>query len=205
MAGEPLITVVGNLVADPEPRVSQGGKSWVTFRIASTPRVKNRQSGDFEDGEALWLGCRAYGEYADNIAASLTKGMRVIVQGRLTQRSYKDNQGQDRTSLDLEVEEVGPSLRFATAQVARKSGGGGAQQPQGGAAQSGWATTPPATFQGATSDPGAARLRATSPNPTKTSSRHPLNTSRAPLRWGASHIRGADRERLAPHASGKDL
>jgi single-strand DNA-binding protein len=145
MAGEPLITVVGNLVADPEPRVSQAGKSWVTFRIASTPRVRDRQSGDWSDGEPLWLGCRAYGEYADNIAASLTKGMRVIVQGRLTQRSYTDNQGQQRTSLDLEVEEVGPSLRFATAQVNRGQsrgqvggfGGGnaGSGQPQG---QSGW-------------------------------------------------------------------
>lgn len=119
MAGEPLITVVGNLVADPEPRVSQGGKSWVTFRIASTPRVRDKQSGDWADGEPLWLGCRAFGEYADNIVASLTKGMRVIVQGRLTQRSYTDNQGQQRTSLDLDVEEVGPSLRFATAQVSR--------------------------------------------------------------------------------------
>ncbi|WP_336652686.1 MULTISPECIES: single-stranded DNA-binding protein [unclassified Leucobacter] len=119
MAGEPLITVIGNLVADPEPRISQSGKSWCTFRIASTPRVRDKQSGDWSDGEALWLGCRAYGEYADNIAASLTKGMRVIVQGRLTQRSYTDNQGQQRTSLDLEVEEVGPSLRFATAQVSR--------------------------------------------------------------------------------------
>lgn len=119
MAGEPLITVCGNLVADPEPRVSQAGKSWVTFRIASTPRVRDRQSGDWSDGEPLWLGCRAFGEYADNIAASLTKGMRVIVQGRLTQRSYTDNQGQQRTSLDLDVEEVGPSLRFATAQVHR--------------------------------------------------------------------------------------
>ncbi|KIP51345.1 single-stranded DNA-binding protein [Leucobacter komagatae] len=146
MAGEPLITVVGNLVADPEPRVSQAGKSWVTFRIASTPRVRDRQSGDWSDGEALWLGCRAYGEYADNIAASLTKGMRVIVQGRLTQRSYTDNQGQQRTSLDLEVEEVGPSLRFATAQVTRGAargqvggfggGAGGAAQPAG---QSSWA------------------------------------------------------------------
>lgn len=132
MAGEPLVTIVGNVVADPEARVSQAGKSWVTFRIASTPRVKDRQSGEFVDGEALWLGCRAYGEYADNIAASLSKGMRVIVQGRLTQRSYTDNQGAQRTSLDLEVEEVGPSLRFATAQVARKSGQGGTQQPQGG-------------------------------------------------------------------------
>ncbi|MBL3685418.1 single-stranded DNA-binding protein [Leucobacter zeae] len=141
MAGEPLITVVGNLVADPEPRVSQAGKSWVTFRIASTPRVRDRQSGDWSDGEPLWLGCRAYGEYADNIAASLTKGMRVIVQGRLTQRSYTDNQGQQRTSLDLEVEEVGPSLRFATAQVNRGQsrgqvgGFGGGNQPQG---QSSW-------------------------------------------------------------------
>ncbi|MBC9955255.1 single-stranded DNA-binding protein [Leucobacter sp. cx-42] len=140
MAGEPLITVVGNLVADPEPRVSQAGKSWVTFRIASTPRVRDRQSGDWSDGEPLWLGCRAFGEYADNIAASLTKGMRVIVQGRLTQRSYTDNQGQQRTSLDLDVEEVGPSLRFATAQVSRgqsrgQVGGFGGGQPAG---QSGW-------------------------------------------------------------------
>lgn len=144
MAGEPLITVVGNLVADPEPRVSQAGKSWVTFRIASTPRVRDRQTGDWSDGEALWLGCRAYGEYADNIAASLTKGTRVIVQGRLTQRSYTDNQGQQRTSLDLEVEEIGPSLRFATTQVTRGQargqvggfGGAGGGQPAG---QSGWA------------------------------------------------------------------
>lgn len=136
MAGEPLITVVGNLVADPEPRVSQAGKSWVTFRIASTPRVRDRQTGDWSDGEPLWLGCRAYGEYADNIAASLTKGMRVVVQGRLTSRSYTDNQGQQRTSLDLEVEEIGPSLRFATAQVTRGAsrgqvGGFGGGQPQG--------------------------------------------------------------------------
>lgn len=154
MSGEPLITVVGNLVADPEPRVSQGGKTWVTFRIASTPRVRDKQSGDWADGEALWLGCRAYGEYADNIAASLTKGMRVIVQGRLTQRSYTDNQGAQRTSLDLEVEEVGPSLRFASAQVTRKSGGGGTQQAQGGAGQSGWTTTPPEPFGGGAGDPG---------------------------------------------------
>ena len=134
MAGEPLITVVGNLVADPEPRVSQAGKSWVTFRIASTPRVRDRQSGDWSDGEPLWLGCRAYGEYADNIASSLTKGMRVIVQGRLTQRSYTDNQGQQRTSLDLEVEEVGPSLRFAQATVTRGAdrGSGGGFESSGG-------------------------------------------------------------------------
>ena len=140
MAGEPLVTIVGNLVADPEPRVSQAGKPWTTFRIASTPRVKD-QSGDWVDGEPLWLGCRVYGEYAENVAASLTKGMRVIVQGRLSQRAYTDNQGQQRTSLDLEVEEVGPSLRFATAAVSRAGSGpagggyaktGNGQQPQYG-------------------------------------------------------------------------
>lgn len=124
MSGEPLITVVGNLVADPEARVSQGGKPWVTFRIASTPRVRDKQSGDWSDGEALFLGCRAFGEYAENIAASLTKGMRVIMQGRLSQRTYTDNQGQQRTSLDLEVEEVGPSLRWSTASVSRAGSGG---------------------------------------------------------------------------------
>lgn len=147
MAGEPLITVVGNLVADPEPRVSQAGKSWVTFRIASTPRVRDRQSGDWSDGEALFLGCRAYGEYADNIVSSLTKGTRVMIQGRLTQRSYTDNQGQQRTSLDLEVEEIGPTLRWASTQVSRgqsrgQSGGfgGGSSAPAG---QSNWGQAAP--------------------------------------------------------------
>ncbi|MBK0419982.1 single-stranded DNA-binding protein [Leucobacter sp. CSA1] len=137
MAGEPLITVVGNLVADPEPRVSQSGKSWCTFRIASTPRVQNRQTKDWEDGEALWLGCRVFGEYADHVVQSLTKGMRVIVQGRLTQRSYTDNQGQQRTSLDLEVEEVGPTLRWASAQVTRTQNNGQAAYAGGSGAGSG--------------------------------------------------------------------
>lgn len=125
MAGEPLVTIVGNLVADPEPRISQAGKPWVTFRIASTPRVRNKDSGDWGDGEAMWFSCRAYNDYANNIAASLKKGQRVIVQGRMSQHAYTDNQGQARTSLDLEVEEIGPSLRFATATVERAG-----QQPQ---------------------------------------------------------------------------
>lgn len=139
MAGEPLITVVGNLVGDPEPRVSQAGKSWTTFRIASTPRVRDRQSGDFTDGETLWLGCRAYGQYADNIVQSLMKGSRVIVQGRLSQRSYTDQQGQERTTLDLEVEEIGPVLRFATAvpQKVEQGHGGGQAGGFGGAPQGG--------------------------------------------------------------------
>ncbi|KKI18735.1 MULTISPECIES: single-stranded DNA-binding protein [unclassified Leucobacter] len=137
MAGEPLITVVGNLVADPEARVSQAGKSWVSFRIASTPRVRDRQSGDWSDGEPLFLGCRAFGEYADNIAASLTKGTRVIVQGRLTQHTYEKD-GQQRTSLDLEVEEVGPTLRWSTASITRA----GAGPAGGGYARTGNGTQP---------------------------------------------------------------
>lgn len=157
MAGEPLITVVGNLVADPEPRVSQAGKSWCTFRMASTPRVQDRQTNDWTDGTPLWLGCRAYGELADNIVASLAKGARVIVQGRLASREFTDKQGQQRTSLDLEVEAIGPELRWHVAQPvsardrqqqgggqwgAQAQGGFGQQQPQG---QSAWGQ--PATQQ----------------------------------------------------------
>ena len=155
---EPVITVIGNLVADPELRMSQNGKPWVTFRIASTPRVRDRQTEQWTDGEPLWLGCRAFGEHAENIANSLTKGTRVIVQGRLTSRRYTDNQGQERTSLDLDVDEIGPGLRFATAQVTRGAsrgqvgdfGGGSNQQgqpgwgqPTTGGQQSPWADGAP--------------------------------------------------------------
>lgn len=147
MAGEPLITVVGNLVADPEARVSQAGKSWCTFRIASTPRVQDRQSNEWTDGEPLWLGCRAYGEMADNIVASLAKGSRVIAQGRLTQRAYTDKQGQQRTSLDLEVDAIGPELRWHVAQPVsardrQQQGGGQWGQQQAPQGQSAWGQPP---------------------------------------------------------------
>lgn len=148
MSGEPLITVVGNLVADPEPRVSQSGKSWITFRIANTPRVKDRQSGDWSDGDSLWLGCRAYGEYAENIAASLTKGSRVIVQGRLTQREYTDNQGAQRTALDLEVEAIGAELRFAQAQITRSGSRNGTSRESTGQGGSPWTSEPGFGAQG---------------------------------------------------------
>lgn len=158
MAGEPLLTVVGNLVADPESRVSQAGKSWVTFRIASTPRVRDRQSGEWSDGEALWISCRAYGDMADNIAASFSKGSRVICQGLLTQRSYEKD-GQKRTSLELEIEECGPSLRFATASIARGGSGGPAgggyapppashERQYGATPGGGYASPPPASAWG---------------------------------------------------------
>lgn len=141
MAGEPLICVIGNLVADPEPRVSQGGKPWVTFRVANTPRVRDRQSGDWSDGESMWLGCRAYGALADHIVQSLVKGTRVIMQGRLTQNTYTDNQGQQRTGLNFEVDAIGPELTFATATVVKASqkGQGGGFGPAAGVGSSdGW-------------------------------------------------------------------
>ena len=131
MAGEPLICVVGNLVADPEGRVSQNGKPWVTFRVASTPRVRDRQSGDWSDGEPLWLGCRANGELADHIVQSLVKGTRVIMQGRLSQRTYEQD-GQKRTSLDFDVDAIGPELRFNSVTVNRRESGQGAQGGFGG-------------------------------------------------------------------------
>ncbi len=152
MAGEPIVTVVGNLVADPEPRISQAGKTWVTFRIASTPRVRDKQSGDWSDGESLWLGCRAHGELADHIVQSLSKGTRVIMQGRLTQNSYTDNQGQQRTGLNFEVDAIGPELRFATVTVSRASqqGQGGGFGASAGVGSSGAQNAP----QGGFGDPG---------------------------------------------------
>lgn len=146
MSGEAVITTTGNLVADPEPRVSQAGNAWVTFRIANTPRVRDRQSGDWSDGEALWLGCRAYGELADHITQSLHKGARVLVTGKLTQRSYQDNEGRDRISMELEVEEIGPSLRFKDVQIMRsqraQGGSGESSAPSTGASSSDPWTTP---------------------------------------------------------------
>ena len=136
MANEPLITVIGNLVADPEPRTSQAGKPWVTFRMASTPRVKDQNTNEWGDGEPIWLGCRAYGDLAVHIDQSLRKGARVIIQGRLSARSYEDRDGIKRTSMELEVDAIGPELRFATAQVTRSQGGGGFGGGGGGSAAS---------------------------------------------------------------------
>jgi single-strand DNA-binding protein len=125
MAGETVITVVGNLVDDPELRFTPSGAAVANFRIASTPRTFDRQTNEWKDGDALFLSCSVWRQAAENVAESLTKGMRVVVQGRLRQRSYEDREGQRRTVVELEVDEVGPSLRYATAKVTRSSGGGG--------------------------------------------------------------------------------
>ena len=123
--GDTTITVVGNLVADPELRFTPAGAAVANFRIASTPRTFNRSTNQWEDGEALFLTCNVWREAAENAAESLTKGMRVIVQGRLRQRSYETREGEKRTIFEVEVDEVGPSLKYAKAEVTRNARGGG--------------------------------------------------------------------------------
>jgi single-strand DNA-binding protein len=127
MANETIITVIGNLTADPELRYTQNGKAVANFTIASTPRTFDRQANEWKDGDALFLRSSAWGELGEHVAGSLTKGARVIVQGRLKQRSYDDREGNKRTSIELEVDEIGPSLRYATAAVTRATGSNGLQ------------------------------------------------------------------------------
>ena len=119
MAGETVITVIGNLTADPELRWTQAGAPVADFTVASTPRAYDRNAGEWRDGDTLFMRCSVWRETAENVAESLRKGMRVIVQGRLTQRSYDTQQGERRTVVELQVDEVGPSLRRARAQVTR--------------------------------------------------------------------------------------
>ena len=127
MAGETVVTLVGNLVDDPELRFTPSGAAVANFRIASTPRTYDRQTGDWKDGESLFLSCSVWRQAAENVAESLLRGMRVIVQGRLKSRSYDDREGNKRTVFEIDVDEVGPSLRSATAKVTRamRSGPGG--------------------------------------------------------------------------------
>lgn len=128
MAGETVITVVGNLTADPELRYTQSGKAVANMTIASTPRNFDRQSNEWKDGDPLFLRSSVWGEFAENVAGSLTKGARVIAQGRLKQRSYETKEGEKRTSYELDIDEIGPSLRYATASVTRAGQGARSQQ-----------------------------------------------------------------------------
>lgn len=130
--GDTPITVVGNLVADPELRFTPTGLAVANFRVASTPRVYNRDSGQWEDGEALFLTCNVWREAAENVAESLSKGMRVIVNGRLKQRSYQNREGENRTVFEVEADEVGPSLKYASANVTRNSRDGNSGRSGGG-------------------------------------------------------------------------
>ena len=147
MAGDTIITIIGNLTADPEVRFTPSGAGVASFTVASTPRVFDRQTGEYKDGETLFMRCSIWREAAENVAESLKKGMRVIVQGRLVQRSFTTREGENRTVVEMQVDEIGPSLRYAKAQVTRQSpqqgnqnqnqgqggfGGGNSQQGNGG-------------------------------------------------------------------------
>ena len=125
MAGDTIITIVGNLTADPELRFVPSGAAVASFTVASTPRTFDRQAGEWKNAETLFMPCQAWRQMAENIAESLTKGIRVIVQGRLTQRSYTTREGEQRTVVEMQVDEIGPSLRYAKAQVTRQPRGGG--------------------------------------------------------------------------------
>ena len=157
MAGDTIITVIGNLTADPELRFTPAGAAVANFTVASTPRTFDRNSNEWKDGDALFMRCNIWREAAENVAESLTRGSRVIVSGRLKQRSYETREGEKRTVVELEVDEIGPSLKYATAKVnkANRGGGnfGGSSGGSGGgrpsAAPSGgddpWGSAPPAS------------------------------------------------------------
>jgi single-strand DNA-binding protein len=134
MAGDTVITVIGNLTDDPELRFTPSGAAVANFTVASTPRSFDRQTNEWKDGETLFLRCSVWRQVAENVAESLQKGMRVVVQGRLVSRSYDDREGNRRTVNELQVDEIGPSLTWATAKVTRasRSGGGGGYGSQGG-------------------------------------------------------------------------
>ena len=158
MAGDTTITVVGNLTADPELRFTPSGAAVANFTVASTPRIYDRQTGEWKDGEALFLRCNIWRQAAENVAESLTRGARVIVNGRLKQRSFETREGEKRTVVELDVDEIGPSLRYATAKVNKVNRGGG-----GGGFGSGssspapqddpWGSAPPAGGGGFSDEP----------------------------------------------------
>lgn len=152
MAGETIITVVGNLTADPELRYTQSGLAVANFTIASTPRTFDRQANEWKDGEALFLRASCWREFAEHVAGSLTKGSRVIASGRLKQRSYETKEGEKRTTIELEVDEIGPSLRYATASVTRAQssnrGGGAGSFGGGGSNDEPWSPSAPAQQSG---------------------------------------------------------
>lgn len=142
---EPQVTIIANVVAKPELRISNNGKPWVSVRLASTPRVKDRNTQEWVDGETLWLSATAYDSHAENIAASLDKGMRVIVQGRLSSNTYTDNLGQQRTGLQLQIDEIGTGLRFGQTSYTPNANRNGSSRPANTQTMGAWGNTPPQT------------------------------------------------------------
>jgi single-strand DNA-binding protein len=159
MAGETTITVVGNLTDDPELRFTASGAAVANFTVASTPRFFDKQTNEWKDGDALFLRCSVWRQAAENVAESLTRGMRVMVQGRLKQRSYETREGEKRTVFEVEVDEVGPSLKYATAKVTKaQRGGGGGFGGGAPASDDPWASASPAgdSWGGSSGSTGAA-------------------------------------------------
>ncbi|GBF17541.1 single-stranded DNA-binding protein [Rhodococcus sp. Br-6] len=166
MAGDTVITIIGNLTADPELRFTPAGAAVANFTVASTPRNFDRQTNEWKDGEALFMRCNIWREAAENVAESLQRGSRVIVQGRLKQRSYETKEGEKRTVVELEVDEIGPSLRYATAKVNKvtrgggtgggfggnNSGGGQQSAPRSAGNDDPWAAGPQGAYAGAGAD-----------------------------------------------------
>jgi single-strand DNA-binding protein len=167
VAGDTILTVVGNLTADPELRFTPSGAAVANFTVASTPRMMDRQTNEWKDGDPLFMRCSIWREAAENVAESLTRGSRVIVTGRLKQRSYETREGEKRTVVELEVDEIGPSLKYATAKVNKASrsggggggfggGGGGGQRPAANEAPKDdpWGSAPASgSFSGADEEP----------------------------------------------------
>lgn len=167
MAGETVITVIGNLTADPELRFTPSGAAVANFTVASTPRTFDKQTSEWKDGDALFMRCAVWRQAAENVAETLTRGMRVMVSGRLTQRSFDTKEGEKRTVVELQVDEVGPSLKYATAKVNKVSrdsggysgggGGGGGYGSSGGSSSAAplddpWGAAPPAGSPAAVDD-----------------------------------------------------
>lgn len=157
MAGETTITIVGNLVDDPELRFTPSGAAVANFRVASTPRTFDKQTNEWKDGEGLFLSCSVWRQAAENVAESLQRGMRVVISGRLKARTYETREGEKRTVFEIDVDEVGPSLKYATAKVTKTTRSGGGQG--GGSASSGgddpWASQG-STSQGSTNQGGGS-------------------------------------------------
>ncbi|HXW43916.1 MAG TPA: single-stranded DNA-binding protein [Streptosporangiaceae bacterium] len=154
-AGDTTITIIGNLVGDPELRYTPTGQAVATFRVASTPRYMDRTTNEWKDGDSLFLSCNVWRQAAENVAESLQRGMRVIVSGRLRQRSYETKEGEKRTVYEVEVDEVGPSLRNASAKVTRSTRSGGDGSGFGGGGQRGYGAGAPSR-QGGGDDPWAS-------------------------------------------------
>src|ERR1700710_140520 len=194
MAGETVITVIGNLTSDPELRFTPSGAAVANFTVASTPRTFDRQSQEWKDGEALFLRCNVWRQVAENVAESLTRGSRVIVSGRLKQRSFDTKEGEKRTVIELEVDEIGPSLRYATAKVTKASRGEGGFGGGGGGGGGGFGSSSGGGGGGGGGGPPARP-------PPRSARRGPLQRGR-PTYLNHSYLENSGAQ--APHSQGQE-